>query len=203
MSLWYYFYTRNINGASQKITSLPPLRTARLTRLFHNRWSVPILAELYEQSGSKFVTLVQRLNISRDSLRRTLRSLQAQGFVNKNPGYGHPLRPEYILTRNGKALAPVCVEVIQTLREFHVVEVGLNKWSMPLLFLMGQGTQRFSDLKVAFPAITSRALTLSLKELQSVGFVDRTVTDDYPPATSYSLQPKAIQLAHLIAKLAE
>jgi DNA-binding HxlR family transcriptional regulator len=182
---------------------LAPDRTTRLSRLFHNRWSVPIIAELYLQSGSKFVTLVQRLSISRDSLRRTLRNLQAQGIVMKNPGYGHPLRPEYILTSQGKVLGPQCAQLVQTLSDFHALDLGLNKWSMPLLFLMGRGPQRFSDLKAALPAITSRALTLALKALQSARLVARTVTDDYPPATSYSLQPHVVKLADVVNKLAE
>jgi len=182
---------------------MPPPPTTRLNRLFHNRWAVPILAKIDEQSGSKFVTLVQELKISRDSLRRTLRALQTQGFISKNPGYGHPLRPEYILTRTGKDLGPACVQIVQALQEFDVLEIGLNKWSMPLLFLMGKGPQRFSDMKGALPAITSRALALALKDLQSARLVDRTVIDDYPPATSYSLQPNAIQLAQNIERLAK
>ena len=49
--------------------------------LFHHRWAVPILVEVYRTSGSKFVTLVKRLGASRDSVRRTLTALIEQNWV--------------------------------------------------------------------------------------------------------------------------
>ena len=47
-----------------------------LVALFHNRWSVPILAELHRQRGSRFVTLSRTLGLSRESLRRTLAAIR-------------------------------------------------------------------------------------------------------------------------------
>src|SRR5947207_13068422 len=67
-------------------------------RLFHHRWAVPVLAELRRERGSRFVTLANRIGVTRDSLRRTLSALIDDGLVERNPGYGHPLRPEYVLT---------------------------------------------------------------------------------------------------------
>ena len=77
-----------------------PAPGERLAQLFHHRWAVPVLAELHRTSGSRFVTLHRRLGIGRESLRRTLASLAEQDLVARNPGYGHPLRPEYVLTPN-------------------------------------------------------------------------------------------------------
>jgi len=45
---------------------------SNLVGLFHNRWSVPILAELRRQRGTRFVTLARTLGVSGESLRRTL-----------------------------------------------------------------------------------------------------------------------------------
>jgi hypothetical protein len=39
-----------------------------LVALFHNRWSVPILAELHRQRGSRFVTLARTLGMSREDV---------------------------------------------------------------------------------------------------------------------------------------
>ena len=60
-----------------------------------------MLAELERQRGARFVALANRLGVSRDSLTRTLGALIDAGFVARNPGHGHPLRPEYILTKRG------------------------------------------------------------------------------------------------------
>src|SRR5262245_29802381 len=97
-----------------------------LVALFHNRWSVPILAELHRQRGSRFVTLARTLGMSRESLRRTLAALIESGLVGRNPGYGHPLRPEYVLTTRGERVAARGEPLVRLLRELGLEEVGLK-----------------------------------------------------------------------------
>jgi len=160
-----------------------------LTRLFHHRWSAAILAELHRSGGAKFVTLVSRLGISRDSLRRTLDALIKHGWVLRNPGHGHPMRPEYILTPAGAKLAPWCVRICNALRLAGLEDVGFRKWSMPIVLGIQEGRRRFSELKVFLPGLTARALTLGLKELHAAGLIERHVSDGYPPSTHYRLSP--------------
>ncbi|HEU5066163.1 MAG TPA: winged helix-turn-helix transcriptional regulator [Gaiellaceae bacterium] len=169
-----------------------------LVALFHNRWSVPILAELHRQRGSRFVTLSRILGLNRESLRRTLTALIDSGLVGRNPGYGHPLRPEYVLTSSGERIAAGCRPLVERLRRGDLEEVGLKKWSMPVVFALGDGPLRFSELRDALEGITPRALTLALKDLESVGLVDRRVTEDYPPATVYRLTRAGRPLATLL-----
>ena len=69
-----------------------------LLTLCHHRWSLPVLAEIGRTGGSRFATLTGRLGVTGESLRRTLSYLQDEGLVARNPGYGHPLRAEYVLT---------------------------------------------------------------------------------------------------------
>src|SRR3954447_10561143 len=173
-----------------------------LIALFHNRWSVPILAELHRQRGSRFVTLARTLGMSRESLRRTLAALIDSGLVGRNPGYGHPLRPEYVLTSRGSRLAARSRPVVKLLRERGLEEVGLKKWSMPVLYALSAEPLRFSELRDRLEGISPRSLALALKELEAAGVVERRVTDDYPPATSYRLAPGARRLASLVGELA-
>jgi DNA-binding HxlR family transcriptional regulator len=173
-----------------------------LVALFHNRWSVPILAELHRQRGSRFVTLARTLGLSRESLRRTLAALIDGGLVGRNPGYGHPLRPEYVLTRAGERLAAACRPLVEALRSEQLDEVGLKKWSMPVVLALAPGPRRFSELREALEGISPRALALALKDLEAAKLVDRHVTDDYPPATVYELSRKGRSLAPLVERLA-
>lgn len=173
-----------------------------LVALFHNRWSVPILAELHRQRGSRFVTLARTLGMSRESLRRTLAALIESGLVGRNPGYGHPLRPEYVLTTRGDRIASRSRPLVVLLRDRGLEEVGLKKWSMPVVFALSADPLRFSELRERLEGISPRALTLALKELEAAGVVERRVTDDYPPATSYSLAADARRLASLVGELA-
>ncbi len=172
-----------------------------LVALFHNRWSVPILAELHRQRGSRFVALTRTLGMSRESLRRTLAALIDGGLVGRNPGYGHPLRPEYVLTSSGERIAAACRPVVERLRTGGLEDVALKKWSMPVVFALGEGPMRFSELREALEGISPRALTLALKDLEAAGLIDRRVTDDYPPSTVYRLTRPGRPLATLLRQV--
>lgn len=145
------------------------------------------------------MTLTNRLGVSRDSLRRTLDALIDDGLVARNPGYGHPLRPEYILTYEGRRVAGVCDRLLAVLNGLE--DVALRKWSMPVVHALGAGPQRFSELRNALSGVSPRALALALKDLQGAGLVERTVTDDYPPATVYRLTRRALPLAWILGAL--
>jgi DNA-binding HxlR family transcriptional regulator len=173
-----------------------------LVALFHNRWSVPILAELHRQRGSRFVTLARMLGMSRESLRRTLAALIDGGLVGRNPGYGHPLRPEYVLTQSGQRIGAACLPLVETLRRRDLEEVGLKKWSMPTIVALADGPRRFSELRETLVGVSPRALALALKDLEAAGLVERWVTSDYPPSTIYRLTPDARTLAPLVRTLA-
>jgi DNA-binding HxlR family transcriptional regulator len=171
-----------------------------LIALLHHRWSPPILAELHRQRGSRFVALASRLGLSRESLRRTLASLLAAGLVERNPGYGHPLRPEYRLTPKGSEIAPRCLELLAALEALDAQEIGLKKWSLPVLRALDENGHpaRFSELRAALPGVTSRALALALKELVAAGLIERAVTGDFPPATLYRPTPRAAPLVAVL-----
>jgi DNA-binding HxlR family transcriptional regulator len=153
-----------------------------LVSLCHHRWTLPILAEIERTRGSRLATLNGRLRAGGDSLRRTLRSLDELGLVTRNPGYGHPLRPEYVFTPAGRRIGPAAAALVRELagRE----DVGLKKWSLPVLAALEE-PRRFSELRAALPEATPRALALALKDLQAAGLVSRRVLGGYPPSTLY------------------
>jgi DNA-binding HxlR family transcriptional regulator len=175
----------------------------RLPRLFHHRWAVPVLAELERTHGSRFVVLERRLGIGRESLRRTLAALIDQGLVARNPGYGHPLRPEYVLTAAGAAIAPACTELVRALVSLDLSAVGLNKWSMPVIAALdAEGSSRFTQLRDALPPIGPRALALALKMLTAAGLVERRVVDTFPPTAVYTLTDGAGSISPALRRLA-
>ncbi|MHC4472054.1 MAG: winged helix-turn-helix transcriptional regulator [Planctomycetota bacterium] len=163
--------------------------TERLVGLFHRRWAAPVLRELFRSGGAKLVTLVHRLGVSRSALMPTLRDLQAAGRVVRNPGYGHPLRPEYVLRPEATGLASACAKLLAVLEEADLVELGLRKWSMPILCALEDGARRFSEIRNALPGLGDRALTLALRSLGRAGIVDREVVDLRPPSSVYRATP--------------
>lgn len=170
-------------------------KAQHLAVLCHHRWSISILVELHRSGGGKFVTLVNRLRISRDSLRNTVRALTELGWVRRNPGYGHPLRPEYILTRSGEHQGSWCAGVLKGVQKVGVERIASRKWSLPIVYALAYGEMRFSQLRAIWPDLTPRALAMALKELQEADVIERLVVDGYPPATCYRLTSKGKTLA--------
>jgi DNA-binding HxlR family transcriptional regulator len=175
-----------------------------LALLFHNRWSVPVLAELARAraEGGRFANLTRRLGVSRESLRRTLATLVDAGLVMRNPGHGHPLRPDYVLTAHGARVAPACAMLMDALQDAGLGELARKKWPLPVLFALASGPARFSQLRAALRPVTPRALALALKELEAAAVVERTLLDDYPPRAEYLLAEPARELAGLLEPLA-
>jgi DNA-binding HxlR family transcriptional regulator len=165
-----------------------------------HRWSLPILSELSGTGGSRFVPLANKLGLSRDALRQTLDALIEVGLVMRNPGTGHPTRPEYVLTEHGRRVAPLCAGVLQELRRHGIEDGVLRKWSMPIIAALG-AERRYGELRRAVGA-TPRALTLALKDLVGLGLVERRVHDGFPPSTTYRLTPESRALRRQVARLA-
>ncbi|MEV0071627.1 MULTISPECIES: helix-turn-helix domain-containing protein [unclassified Amycolatopsis] len=68
-----------------------------------------------------------------------------------------------------------------------VLDLVGDKWSVLLLGTLAGGPLRYSDLIAAVPAISQRMLTLTLKQLQRAGFVERTSHPEVPPRVEYTL----------------
>lgn len=156
-------------------------------RLAQGRWAVALLADIAAHDGARFVELLHRLGLSRDSLSRTLEAATTRGWVERNPGYGHPLRPEYILTAEGKRMAALAGR-IEAARDAAGLAPGtLARWSMPIIFSVDAGHRRFNELARTLPAVSPRALSQGLRKLAVQRLVTRALIEGYPPASLYSL----------------
>jgi DNA-binding HxlR family transcriptional regulator len=170
-----------------------------IAALSRYRWTLPILAQLARTGGSRFVPLAAALGLSRDALRQTLDALIDAGFVMANPGYGHPMRPEYILTVRGRHVAPASRRLVEYLRRSGLADVALKKWSLPTVAALS-AERRYGELRRTIGA-TTRALTLALKDLVAAGVVARRVHDGFPPSTTYRLTARGRALRNHVARL--
>jgi DNA-binding HxlR family transcriptional regulator len=177
-----------------------------LKAVAHHRWMIPVLAECAGSPGGgcKYVTFIVRLQLSRDALGRTLEAGLANGWLMHNPGVGHPLRPEYVLTAHGRLVAQPARRVMRTLRRMDLLELGLMKWSLPVLCALAANQKtRFGDLARALSGSTNRAISLTLRDLEGAELVVRDVQATYPPTTQYALSTRARRLAKLARALGE
>lgn len=155
--------------------------------LFHRSFAVPIVAILYRDKGAKFVTLANQLPASRATINLTLKYLMAKDLVMRNAGYGHPMRPEYILSEVGQRIGPHCMELVRAVAQLKVDDVAFRKWPMPVVAAIGRGADRFGEIAESLKVISPRALTGALKDLGEVSLVDREVTGSWPPHPNYHL----------------
>ena len=166
-----------------------------LIALGRYRWTVPLLTDLAAHNGARFIELLHRLRISRESLSRTLEATSAAGWIIRNPGHGHPLRPEYLLSAEGMRLADKATAIDAAQRTIGLQPAKLNRWSLPVVCSIAHGNQRFNDLARTLPPVGPRALSQSLRALTEQQLVTRDLLDEYPPASSYSLTNEGWMLA--------
>ena len=60
-----------------------------------------------------------------------------------------------------------------------------DKWSLLVIGLLQPGPQRFTELLRAVPGISRRMLTLTLRQLERDGLVDRAAYAEIPPRVEY------------------
>jgi len=173
-----------------------------LANLFHHRWAVPALAALHELGGgAKLVTLFNNVGATRDSMRRTLAGLLDLGLVMRNPGYGHPMRPEFLLTKKGKRVAKPCAALWQTVQALDAQPVAFKKWAMPALSTIGAAGERFGEIASGLGGVTPRALAQTLQELQKAGIIERRLKDGAPPYAEYRATPPGRRLMKRVAAI--
>jgi len=189
-------------ASSLAASSSPAASSTALAGLVHFRWALPVLAELAAVGGqSKFAALQHRLGVSRSSLQRTLAALVEAGWVRRNPGYGHPLRPEYLLTVAGEGVAAASTFLTRDLDRLEVRSLALNKWSLPVLITIERAEGRFNGLLSHLADVTPRALARALQDLQGSGLLERVLIDDRPPRTEYRLTPTGCEVEVAAADL--
>ncbi|RMH25373.1 MAG: hypothetical protein D6693_08930 [Planctomycetota bacterium] len=174
-----------------------------LVRLCHHRWGPAVVAALWETRGAKFVTLSRRLGVSPESLSRTLSGLDQLGLVMRNPGYGHPMRPEYLLAPDGETAGPAVRDLVQRVGRLGLEDALGRKWSVPVLAAAGLGAARFGDYRGLLPGVTARALSQALRTLESADLVERCVVDDSPPRSEHRLVRRGRGLASSAVRAAE
>jgi DNA-binding HxlR family transcriptional regulator len=76
-----------------------------------------------------------------------------------------------------------------------------DKWSLFVIFRLGEGPQRFTALKRAVDGISQRMLTVTLRGLERDGIVSRTMYPVMPPRVDYALTPLGHTLLDAVGAL--
>ena len=126
----------------------------------------------------------------------------AADLVAPNPGYGHPLRPGYVLTPKGRLLAAPCRDVVAQAAPL-APDLAGRKWTLPVIAAVQGGCGSFSRIAAALDGITPRALARALDDLAEARIIERTIDGDRPARARYRIPPRATRLARAALDLAE
>jgi len=167
-----------------------------LVKLTSRAWSLNILALLHRGTPGRQASLLAATNAGRTAFAASLDHLIELGVVEKNPGHGHPLRPEFRLTEQGKALGQIAHRIVSIVPEEQEFALLRRSWTVPVLTLT-EAPQRFSDLRTKLVPITDRALSGALQKLENRNWIRREViTTTRTPFPIYN----AINRGHDIAR---
>lgn len=75
-------------------------------------------------------------------------------------------------------------------------------WTPNIIWNLGGGARRFSELRIDIPAVSAKMLAARLKELEANGVVDRFVMPTSPPSVEYTLTPLGRELLPAIEAIA-
>ncbi|OED48204.1 transcriptional regulator [Rhodobacteraceae bacterium (ex Bugula neritina AB1)] len=167
-----------------------------LVNVTSKAWAMPILSCLHSGVAGRQAPLLAATGAGRTAFAQSMDHLIEIGLIERNPGYGHPLRPEFRLTQLGVSAAAIAHKVyeVSTQEDQPLLR---RSWTLPILTSL-HTPSHFSDIKRNLPTITDRALSQSLKSMEARRWVCRSVDGAArPPRSTYS----AVNTGGLISQL--
>lgn len=159
-------------------------------------WAVPILSHLHEGVAGRQAPLLSATGAGRTAFAQSMGHLISLGLLERNPGYGHPLRPEFRLTLRGVAAAALAHKIQSATKNEDRVLLS-RAWTLPVLTTLHQPS-RFSEIKKNLCSISDRALSQSLTSLEARNWVCRNVDEmARPPRPIY----QAVNLGGIISRI--
>ncbi|MTI08316.1 winged helix-turn-helix transcriptional regulator [Curvivirga aplysinae] len=145
-----------------------------LVNITSKAWSLKILALLHTGTPGRQAPLLAACGASRSSFTASLNHLAELGLLERNPGHGHPLRPEFKLTPAGEIAASMAHRVIDIIPNDEDFDVIRRSWAVPVLAVT-ETPKRFSSIKTGLVGITDRALSQSLYLLEDHQWIKREI----------------------------
>lgn len=145
-----------------------------LVNITSKAWSLKILALLHGGVPGRQAPLIAATKASRPSFSSSLDHLVQIGLLEKNPGHGHPLRPEFRLTRTGAKAAAAANRILKATPDDEAFAIVRRSWTVPILAVTDK-PKRFSVIKSGLGAVTDRALSLSLSVLEREDWLKREI----------------------------
>lgn len=160
-------------------------------------WALPILSNLHTGVAGRQAPLLAATGASRTAFAQSMEHLISIGLLERNPGHGHPLRPEFRLTPSGIKAAAIAHK-IQRVTAAQDQNLIRRSWTLPILTSL-HTPGHFNEIKRKLHTITDRALSQSLKSMEVKNWVCRSVDEvARPPRSIY----RAVNTGSVLSKVA-
>lgn len=159
-------------------------------------WAIPILSNLHAGVAGRQAPLLAATGASRTAFAQSMAHLISIGLLERNPGHGHPLRPEFRLTNLGVSAAAIAnkIQGVATEKDQDLLR---RSWTLPVLAAIHRPSH-FNEIKRNLGTITDRALSQSLKTMEDRSWVQRRVDEAArPPRPIY----RAVNTGGLISNV--
>ncbi|WP_421853313.1 winged helix-turn-helix transcriptional regulator [Oricola sp.] len=145
-----------------------------LVKLTSRAWSLNILALMHRGVPGRQAPMLAATSAHRTSFAASLEHLVNLGLLERNPGHGHPLRPEFRLTPQGVEAAAIADRIVNAVPGDDEFALLRRSWTVPILALTAT-PRRFSVIKSNLATITDRALAASLHQLEAREWLRRDI----------------------------
>ncbi len=172
-----------------------------LVKLCSRTWSLTALGLMADGIAGRTSPLAAAAGCGRTAMQASVAHLVELNLLEKNAGYGHPMRSAYRLTEQGMHLAQWASQLNQLVTPGADRQLLRSKWSLPLISCL-PGYTRYGELRRQLNPVTDRALSRSLGQLTERRWISRQVlTRQSPPAVIYSLAHTGSNLFGHLQKL--
>lgn len=145
-----------------------------LVKITSRAWALNILALMDSGVPARQAPLLSATKAGRTAFRASLDHLIDLSLLERNPGHGHPLRPEYRLTALGQEIAPLAGKIMKTTSGENANALIRKSWTLPILAVTKE-PRHFIEIKRELAPVTDRALSQTLQHLHRHDWLHRDV----------------------------
>ncbi len=169
-----------------------------LVKVTSRAWSLNILALMHSGIPGRQAPLLSASGASRTAFTKSLVYLIDLGLLERSPGHGHPLRPEYRLTPKGTEFAVIADKIAKAVPSNIEFALLRRAWTVPVL-AVSQKPRYFTEIKNDLGLITDRALSQSLQQLHARHWLHRQIdTTMHPPRPLYQAANAGIGVSQAV-----
>jgi DNA-binding HxlR family transcriptional regulator len=156
-----------------------------LVNITSRAWALSILSNMHDGIAGRQAALLTATGASRSAFAQSMEHLIEIGLLERNPGHGHPLRPEFRLTPSGVTAAAIANKIRRVSGD-EDQDLLRRAWTLPVLTTL-QTPRHFNEIRRNLLTISDRALSQTLKSMEDRSWVQRSVNDTArPPRSIYS-----------------